>query len=164
MMKTLEDLYKNHKVLKGSKTSWNQIAQYFSKEEFKKFDENTIFNEEHKKLFSEIHNCSKKTIEDKLKNNMTILNSLFKGTDEFEDPFCATWLLINGKLTKTVRNPNYRGVTTPFWNKLKMVGNQSTFEVFGTPNCGKGEPNQCIRVGHASPTCLFKNVEVFGGI
>ena len=44
-----------------------------------------------------------------------------------------------------------------------MVGNSSTFEVFGTPNCGKGEPNQSVRVGHASPTCLFKNIEVFGG-
>ena len=72
-------------------------------------------------------------------------------------------LIENGKLTKTVRNPNYRGVTTPFWNKLKMVGNQSTFEVFGTPNCGKGEPNQVIRVGHATPACLFENIEVFGG-
>jgi len=30
-------------------------------------------------------------------------------------------------------------------------------------NCGKGEPNQVIRVGHASPTCLFTDVEVFGG-
>ena len=72
-------------------------------------------------------------------------------------------LIKNGKLTKTVKNPNYRGVTTPFWNNLAMVGNSSTFEVFGTPNCGKGEPNQSVRVGHASPTCLFKNIEVFGG-
>ena len=72
-------------------------------------------------------------------------------------------LIENGKLTKTVKNPNYRGVTTPFWNNLKMVGNESTFEVFGTPNCGKGEPNQVIRVGHATPTCLFKDIEVFGG-
>ncbi|MAV64930.1 MAG: Zn-dependent protease [Pelagibacteraceae bacterium TMED237] len=72
-------------------------------------------------------------------------------------------LIENGKLTKTVRNPNYRAVTTPFWNKLKMVGDKSTFEVFGTPNCGKGEPNQVIRVGHATPACLFENIEVFGG-
>ena len=72
-------------------------------------------------------------------------------------------LIENGKLTKTVKNPNYRGVTTPFWNKLKMVGDESTFEVFGTPNCGKGEPNQVIRVGHATPACLFENIEVFGG-
>ena len=72
-------------------------------------------------------------------------------------------LIENGKLTKTIRNPNYRAVTTPFWNNLKMVGDKSTFEVFGTPNCGKGEPNQVIRVGHATPACLFKDIEVFGG-
>ena len=39
-------------------------------------------------------------------------------------------LIENGKLTKTVKNPNYRGVTTPFWNNLAKVGNHSTFEVF----------------------------------
>ena len=72
-------------------------------------------------------------------------------------------LIENGKLTKTIKNPNYRGVTTPFWNNLKMVGDRSTFAVYGTPNCGKGEPNQTVRVGHASPTCLFSNIEVFGG-
>ena len=67
------------------------------------------------------------------------------------------------KLTKIVKNPNYRAVSTPFWNSLKMVGNQSTFDVYGTPYCGKGEPNQGVRVGHASPTCLFNNIEIFGG-
>ena len=73
-------------------------------------------------------------------------------------------LIEDGKLTKTVKNPNYRGVTTPFWNNLKKVGDASTFGVHGTPNCGKGEPNQVIRVGHASPVCQFENIEVFGGV
>ena len=72
-------------------------------------------------------------------------------------------LIENGKITKTLRDPNYRAITVPFWNSLEMVGNHSTFEVHGTPNCGKGEPNQVIRVGHASPTCLFNNIQVFGG-
>ena len=36
--------------------------------------------------------------------------------------------------------------------------------VLGTPPCGKGEPSQVIRVGHASPACVFRNVEVFGGV
>lgn len=72
-------------------------------------------------------------------------------------------LIENGKLTKTVKNPNYRAITTPFWNNLKMVGNPDTFEVYGTPYCGKGEPNQVIRVGHASPVALFENIEIFGG-
>ena len=72
-------------------------------------------------------------------------------------------LIENGKFTKTLKNPNYRGISNPFWNSLKMVGNADTFELYGTPYCGKGEPNQSIRVGHASPVCLFKNIEVFGG-
>ena len=73
-------------------------------------------------------------------------------------------LIENGKLTKVIKNPNYRGISIPFWNSLKGVGNFETFGIYGTPNCGKGEPNQVIRVGHASPACLFGEVQVFGGI
>ncbi|MBM3380900.1 MAG: TldD/PmbA family protein [Betaproteobacteria bacterium] len=69
----------------------------------------------------------------------------------------------NGKLGRVLRNPNYRGVTSDFWKKLVAVGDPSTLGVFGTPYCGKGEPNQSIRVGHASPVCAFAGVEVFGG-
>ncbi len=70
-------------------------------------------------------------------------------------------LIKNGKLAGVVRNPNYRGVTVDFWNRLSAVGH--TDETYGTPNCGKGEPSQVIRVGHSSPPCLFRGVEVFGG-
>ena len=73
-------------------------------------------------------------------------------------------LIENGKFTKTLKNPNYRGISNPFWNSLKMVGDADTFEMYGTPYCGKGEPNQSIRVGHASPVCLFGNIEIFGGV
>lgn len=72
-------------------------------------------------------------------------------------------LIENGELKGVLKNPNYRGTTVAFWNALKAVGNKDTFEVFGTPHCGKGEPNQVIRVGHASPTCLFSQLSVFGG-
>lgn len=72
-------------------------------------------------------------------------------------------LIEDGKITKTLRNPNYRGETVPFWNNLTHIGNPSTFEVWGSPYCGKGEPNQVIRVGHAIPACKFKEIEVFGG-
>ena len=66
-------------------------------------------------------------------------------------------------LTTVVKNPNYRGISATFWRSLKRVGNLDTFDIMGTPFCGKGEPNQVIRVGHASPVCLFADVEVFGG-
>lgn len=72
-------------------------------------------------------------------------------------------LIENGKFTKTLRNPNYRGITNQFWSSLTKVGDRPTVEAYGSPFCGKGEPNQVIRVGHASPVCLFSNIEVFGG-
>jgi predicted Zn-dependent protease len=72
-------------------------------------------------------------------------------------------LIRDGELGGLVRNPNYRGISATFWRNLAAVGDARSFEVWGTPNCGKGEPNQMIHVGHASPACVFRNVEVFGG-
>jgi predicted Zn-dependent protease len=79
--------------------------------------------------------------------------------------FGCEWaqLIEDGQLSTVVKNPNYRGISATFWRSLSMTGNQDTFVVMGTPNCGKGEPNQVMQVGHASPACLFKNVDVFGG-
>ncbi|QDQ28779.1 TldD/PmbA family protein [Chitinimonas arctica] len=72
-------------------------------------------------------------------------------------------LIENGKLGPVVKNPGYRGTSATFWRSLKAVGDASTRQVMGTADCGKGEPNQAIRVGHASPACVFADVDVFGG-
>jgi len=79
--------------------------------------------------------------------------------------FGCEWgqLIEDGRLTAVVKKPNYRGVSATFWRNLAMVGNLDSYEVLGTPFCGKGEPNQVIRVGHAAPACVFSDVEVFGG-
>ncbi len=79
--------------------------------------------------------------------------------------FGCEWaqLIENGELAGVVKNPNYRGISSQFWRNLSAVGDRSTFEVMGTPNCGKGEPNQAVTVGHASPPCVFSQIDVFGG-
>jgi len=79
--------------------------------------------------------------------------------------FGCEWaqLIENGELAGVVKNPNYRGISSQFWRNLSAVGERSTFEVMGTPNCGKGEPNQAVTVGHASPPCVFQQIDVFGG-
>ncbi|EDX84862.1 TldD/PmbA family [Synechococcus sp. PCC 7335] len=69
----------------------------------------------------------------------------------------------NGQLTTPLKNPNYRATTPQFWHSLSQVGDVHTAAVYGTPCCGKGEPNQLVSVGHASPVCAFDDVEVFGG-
>ncbi|WGS51189.1 TldD/PmbA family protein [Paraburkholderia sp. D15] len=72
-------------------------------------------------------------------------------------------LIENGRLTQVVKQPNYRGISANFWRSLSAVGDAGTREVFGTSMCGKGEPAQIIRVGHASPACVFSDIDVFGG-
>jgi predicted Zn-dependent protease len=72
-------------------------------------------------------------------------------------------LIENGVLGAVVKNPNYRGTSAEFWRSLASVGNADTVQVLGSPYCGKGEPSQIIRVGHAAPACVFSDVAVFGG-
>src|SRR6185312_15174035 len=72
-------------------------------------------------------------------------------------------LIEDGRIGAVVKNPNYRGISAVFWRSLARVGNADTLQVLGTPFCGKGEPGQTIRVGHASPACVFTDVDVFGG-
>jgi predicted Zn-dependent protease len=79
--------------------------------------------------------------------------------------FGCEWgqLIEDGRLTRVVRNPGYRGISATFWRSLAAVGDAAGVEVLGTPYCGKGEPGQVVRVGHASPPCLFRGADVFGG-
>ena len=69
--------------------------------------------------------------------------------------------IVGGKLGEVVKSPSYRGVSANFWQSLAGVGRERA--ILGTPHCGKAEPNQAIRVGHATPHCLFRQVDVFGG-
>jgi TldD protein len=65
-----------------------------------------------------------------------------------------------GTLTEMYRNPNYTGITTEFWGSCDAVGGSDAWTVWGTPNCGKGQPGQVARVGHAAPPARFRNVRV----
>ncbi|MEA3278655.1 MAG: TldD/PmbA family protein [Pseudomonadota bacterium] len=72
-------------------------------------------------------------------------------------------LIEDGELKGLVRNPGYRGISESFWRSLGGVGDRQSLQVRGLRNCGKGEPNQVVCVGHASPPCLFRDVALFGG-
>ena len=103
----------------------------------------------------------------------TVENGIFMKTnrswsiDDKRDKFqfgCELGYLIkDGEIKNIVRAPNYEGRTIPFWNSLSMLGDIRTQDDFGTSHCGKGEPNQAIRVGHRSPACLFSNISIFSG-
>src|SRR5207245_1163426 len=68
------------------------------------------------------------------------------------------WRIEKGALTQMYRNPNYTGITTAFWGSCDAVGGREEWTVYGTPNCGKGQPGQVARVGHAASPARFRNV------
>ena len=70
------------------------------------------------------------------------------------------WLVEDGKTTKVVRNSTYKGATVKFWNSLSAVGDPSTWQVKYVDNCGKGQPNQIMQLGHGVPICRFDNVRI----
>ncbi len=68
------------------------------------------------------------------------------------------WEVKNGKKTRVLRNPTYQGHTLEFYNSLSAVGDKSTWQVGQVENCGKGEPNQIMQLGHGVPVIRFDNV------
>ncbi len=70
------------------------------------------------------------------------------------------WEVKNGKKGRLFKNPTYTGITYEFWRGLDAVGDESSFVMMGTPNCGKGEPGQGGHVGHACSGARFRNVKV----
>jgi TldD protein len=70
------------------------------------------------------------------------------------------WEVKNGKKGRLFKNPTYTGITYEFWRGMDAVGDESSFVMLGTPNCGKGEPGQGGHVGHACSGARFRNVTV----
>lgn len=70
------------------------------------------------------------------------------------------WLVEDGQITHVVKNSTYKGDTLRFFNSLSAVGDNSTWQVFFVENCGKGQPNQLMQLGHGIPVCRFDNVRI----
>ncbi len=69
------------------------------------------------------------------------------------------WEIMNGRLGEMVKNPTYTGITPKFWNSCDAVANQDHWQMWGTPNCGKGEPGQVAHVGHGTSPARFRDVQ-----
>ncbi len=70
------------------------------------------------------------------------------------------WEIRNGKLGDMVKNPTYTGITPRFWRSCDAIANRDYWQMWGTPNCGKGEPGQVAHVGHGAAPARFRNVQV----
>ncbi|MFN2489803.1 MAG: TldD/PmbA family protein [Actinomycetota bacterium] len=68
------------------------------------------------------------------------------------------WEIRNGRLGKMLKNPRYNGITTEFWSSCDAIAGAEEWKVRGTPNCGKGQPGQTMRVSHGTAPARFRNV------
>jgi TldD protein len=65
-----------------------------------------------------------------------------------------------GRLGRMLRNCTYTGITPEFWNACDAVCDDRHWVMWGTPNCGKGQPLQVAHTGHGAAPARFRNVKV----
>jgi TldD protein len=70
------------------------------------------------------------------------------------------WEIKNGKLGDMIKKPTYSGNTIQFWNSCDGIADEKHWKIWGTPNCGKGQPVQNARVSQGTSPCRFRNVKV----
>ncbi|CAN5768305.1 TldD/PmbA family protein [soil metagenome] len=72
----------------------------------------------------------------------------------------VAWEIKRGRLGRMLKNPRYTGMTTEFWSSCDAIAGATEWEMRGTPNCGKGQPGQSMRVGHGTSPARFRNVSI----
>src|SRR5258708_11805080 len=70
------------------------------------------------------------------------------------------WEIKGGKKTRMLKNPSYSGITTEFWNSCDAICKFDHWTLWGTPNCGKGQPIQTMGTGHGASPARVRNVPI----
>jgi TldD protein len=65
-----------------------------------------------------------------------------------------------GKLGGMLKNATYTGITPKFWGGCDAICRADHWNVWGTANCGKGQPGQVAHTGHGAAPARFRNVQV----
>jgi TldD protein len=70
------------------------------------------------------------------------------------------WEIKGGKKGRMIKNPSYSGITTEFWNSCDAICSRDYWTLWGTPNCGKGQPQQVMGTGHGASPSRFRNIKI----
>ncbi|MCS7365373.1 MAG: TldD/PmbA family protein [archaeon GB-1867-035] len=74
------------------------------------------------------------------------------------------YLIENGEFKELIKNAVYTSITPQFWGSCDAICNKKYWHMWGTPNCGKGQPGQVMYVGHGTAPARFRNIRVFSGV
>ncbi|MCP3917960.1 MAG: TldD/PmbA family protein [bacterium] len=69
------------------------------------------------------------------------------------------WEIQGGKLARMVRSPTYQGTTPNFWRSCDAVCGPQHWELWGVPNCGKGNPMQVAEMSHGAAPARFRGLQ-----
>jgi len=70
------------------------------------------------------------------------------------------WEIKNGMKVQMVKNPTYQGITPHFWQSCDAICGEEEWQLWGVPNCGKGQPGQRAEMSHGAAPSRFKKVAV----
>ena len=70
------------------------------------------------------------------------------------------WEIKGGKKTRMLKNSSYSGITTEFWNSCDAICSRDHWTLWGTPNCGKGQPMQTMGTGHGAAPARFRTIRI----
>jgi TldD protein len=70
------------------------------------------------------------------------------------------WEIKGGRKTALLKNATYTGITPEFWGSCDAICDHDHWALWGTTNCGKGQPGQTMYVGHGVSPARFRNVRV----
>lgn len=70
------------------------------------------------------------------------------------------WEIQHGKKVRMLKNPSYSGITTEFWNSMDAICSREHWTLWGTPNCGKGQPQQTMGTGHGAAPARFRKIKI----
>ncbi|MCC6861133.1 MAG: TldD/PmbA family protein [Bryobacterales bacterium] len=70
------------------------------------------------------------------------------------------WEIRKGKKTRMLKNPSYSGISAEFWNSCAAIAGPGHWVLWGTPNCGKGQPEQVMGTGHGASPARFRKVKI----
>jgi len=72
------------------------------------------------------------------------------------------WEIRHGKRVRMLKNPSYSGISTEFWNACAAIAGPEHWTLWGTPNCGKGQPEQVMGTGHGASPSRFSRIKIGG--
>ena len=78
----------------------------------------------------------------------------------FAGTLARTTVFLRGTVLRAILPVGSAPAKRSFWAGCDAIAGRDEWQIWGTPNCGKGQPLQVAHVGHGASPARFRNVQV----